>query len=416
LRPAHPTILQIIPHLDTGGAELSTLEVTDAIVRAGGRSLVATEGGRLARDLAAAGGKVITFPAATKNPLRIIANARALRGIIVEEGVSLVHARSRAPAWSALLAARRSGIPFVTTYHGAYGERGPFKRLYNSVMARADLVIANSGYTARLIETRYGTDSSRIRVIHRGVDMTHFDPSRIGAARTDRLRREWGIAPGQRVILHAARLTGWKGQRVLIDAVGELDRAGCLGNTVLVLAGDNQGRTGYRAELLARARALGVDDRVRIVGHVADIAAAFAIAYVAVVASIEPEAFGRAATEAQAMTCPVIATNIGAPPETVIGVGPEGLDTATGWLVPPNDAPALAASLAAVLGLDPETRARLGARARSHVAEHFTLAAMKTATLAVYDELLGTSLASRLAAAAQSEPADSRIPSASDLT
>jgi glycosyltransferase involved in cell wall biosynthesis len=408
LGSVRPTILQIIPRLDTGGAELSTLEITDAVVRAGGRALVATEGGRLTRDVVAAGGEIVDFPAATKNPLRILANARALRRLVADEAVSLIHARSRAPAWSALLAARRSGVPFVTTYHGAYGERGPVKRLYNSVMARADLVIANSGYTARLIETRYGTDTRRLRVIHRGVDLARFDPSRIGAARIERLQRDWSVAPGQRVILQAARLTGWKGQRVVIDAAGRLARSGRLGDVVIVLAGDDQGRTGYRDSLLARARALGIADKVRLPGHVADIAAAFAVAHVAVVASTEPEAFGRAATEAQAMACPVIATRIGAPPETVIGAEAKGLDVATGWLVPPGDVAALAASLEVALGLDPETRARLGARARSHVAAHFTLDTMKSATLAVYDELLGTSLALSLAAGPQSTPATGR--------
>ena len=401
LRPSRPTILQIIPRLDTGGAELSAIEITEAVARAGGRALVATEGGRLAGDVTAAGGELIPFPAATKNPLWIIRNARALARLIRDERVDLIHARSRAPAWSAFLAARRAGVPFVTTYHGAYGERGPLKRLYNSVMARADLVIANSGYTANLIAARYGTEPNRLRIIHRGVDMVRFDPARVSAERIGRLREAWGIAPEQRIVLHAARLTGWKGQRVLIDAVGRLARTDRLGDAVAVLAGDDQGRTAYRSELETRAAALGIGDRVRLPGHVSDIPAAFAAAHIAVVASTEPEAFGRAATEAQAMACPVIATDIGAPPETVIGMAArdpaQQPGDATGWLVAPGDADALAACLAAALGLDPDARARLGARARAHVARNFTLAAMKSATLAVYDELLGSSMAARFA-------------------
>lgn len=407
LEPARPTILQVIPRLDTGGAELSTLEITEAVVRAGGRALVASEGGRLAGAVTAAGGEFIWFPAATKNPLRLLANARGLRQIVADENVSLIHARSRAPAWSALLAARRSRVPFVTTYHGAYVEKGPLKRLYNSVMARADIVIANSGYTARLIDARYGADSSRLRIIHRGVDLQHFDPHQIDGGRVERLRRKWSVRSGQRLILQAARLTGWKGQRVLIDAVGSLAQAGRLGDTVVVLAGDDQGRTGYREELQARAAALGIADRLRLPGHVSDIAAAFAAAHVAVVASIEPEAFGRATIEAQAMECPVIATSIGAPPETIVDAGTAGLDSATGWLVPPGSASSLAASLDEALSLGPDARVRLGRRARSHVAESFTLAAMKSATLAVYDELLGSSLATRLAAAAEPNAAPS---------
>lgn len=400
LSAARATILQIIPRLDTGGAELSTLEITDAVVQAGGRALVATEGGRLAGEVAALGGEMIPFPAGTKNPLRLLANAWALRGIVVRENVSLIHARSRAPAWSAFLAARRAGIPFVTTYHGAYAERGPVKRLYNSVMARADIVIANSGYTASLIRSRYGTAHGRVRVIHRGVDLARLDPAAISVDRIARLRESWGVGSDQRIILQAARLTGWKGQRVLIDAAGVLASGGQLGDAVVVLAGDDQGRAGYRGELVARAAALGIADKVRLPGHVADIAAAFAAAHVAVVASTEPEAFGRAATEAQAMGCPVIATAIGAPPETVLAMATVGPDAATGWLVPPGDAAALARCLEAALTLEPAARSRLGARARAHVVRSFTLAAMKAATLAVYDELLGTSLAPAFAKSA----------------
>src|SRR5512145_2915304 len=169
--PKHrPTILQVIPQLDAGGAELSVVEIAGAIARAGGRALVLAEPGRLAADVANAGGQVIPFPAATKNPVRLLANARRMARIAAREGVDLVHARSRAPAWSALIAARRLGVPFVTTYHGAYNETNALKRLYNSVMARGDVVIANSRFTAGLIAARYGTPAERVEVIHRGVD------------------------------------------------------------------------------------------------------------------------------------------------------------------------------------------------------------------------------------------------------
>ncbi len=389
-----PTILQIIPSLDTGGAELSTAEIAEAIVDAGGRALVATEGGRLADRIAKAGGEVIIFPAASKNPFRVIANAATLKAMIEKENVALVHARSRAPAWSALIASRCARIPFVTTYHGAYAEADRIKRFYNSVMARSDRVIANSGYTASLIEARYGTDKQRIRVIYRGVDIERFRPDAIEAERIETLRRAWQIEPGQRIVLHPARLTSWKGQHVLLDASGLLAASGKLGSIVIVFAGDDQGRKGYKNELIARAASLGIADHVRFPGHVSDIAAAFAAAHVAVVASIEPEAFGRTATEAQALGCPVIATAIGAPPETVIPVrdGENGLGT--GWLVTPGDPVALAECLHRALALSECERIALGARARAHVAAKFTLEAMKQATLAVYDELLGTRLAS----------------------
>jgi glycosyltransferase involved in cell wall biosynthesis len=391
---ARPTILQIIPSLDTGGAELSTVEIAEAIVEAGGRALVATEGGRLAGRIEKAGGELIEFPAATKNPLRIVANAQSLKRLIEKEKVSLVHARSRAPAWSALLAARRARIPFVTTYHGAYAEADSLKRLYNSVMARSDLVIANSNYTANLIESRYGTARDKIRIIHRGVDIDQFSTAAIDRMRIDNLRRAWQVEPDWHIILHAARLTAWKGQKVLLDAASRLASSGKLDTVVLVFAGDDQGRLDYKKELVERASSLGIEDHVRFPGHVADMAGALSAAHVAVIASVEPEAFGRTATEAQALGCPVIATNIGAPPETVVplrdGVNGEG----TGWLVPPGDPQALAECLNRALSLSEPERQVLGARARANVAAHFTLSAMKQATLAVYDELLGSSFAS----------------------
>jgi glycosyltransferase involved in cell wall biosynthesis len=387
-----PTILQIIPRLDTGGAERTTVEMTEAIVRAGGRALVLTEGGRMAGQIAAAGGELVTFPAGAKNPIGIYRNARRLARLIEREGVDLVHARSRAPAWSAMLAARRTRRAFVTTYHGAYAESGPLKRLYNSVMARGDVVIANSRYTAELIKARYGTPPERIRVIYRGIDEASFDPKSTSPARVAALRERWRVRADERVILHVARLTGWKGQSVVINAAAELDRQKGLANAVVILAGDAQGRATYLHGLEQQIAAAGLGDRVRLVGHVDDVAAAFLASHVAVVASTEPEAFGRAAAEAQAMGCPVIATAIGAPPETVRAEPQVEGGEITGWLVSPGDAHALARQIRSALALTAEERSAIGDRARAHVLENFSLADMKTATLRVYDQLLGTSL------------------------
>ncbi len=391
-----PTILQIIPELETGGAELATIEIADALTRAGGRALVLSQGGRLAGKLAEAGGELLPFPAKTKNPARIVLNARAIRAIAAREGVDLIHARSRAPAWSGLLAARGAGLPFVTTYHGAYKEKGRFKNWYNSVMARADVVIANSHYTADLVRARYRTPAERLVVIQRGVEGGRFDPKAIAPERVAALRAAWSVGPGQRVILQAARLSAWKGQSVVIAAAARLANTPGLGDWVVVFAGDDQGRSGYREQLQAQARAAGIADRVRFAGHVDDMPAAFLAAQVAVVASTEPEAFGRAAAEAQVMACPVIATRLGAPQETVLAAPAYGPDARTGWLVPPGDATALAAAIGEALALEPAVRARLGARSRAHVLAHFSLAQMKAETLAVYDRLLGTNLANRL--------------------
>ena len=391
-----PTILQIVPQLDTGGAELSAVEIATAVVRAGGRALVLAEPGRLARRVTDGGGELVPFPAASKNPLQLLTNARAIIRIVREERVDLIHARSRAPAWSALAAARRTNLPFVTTYHGAYGETNAVKRLYNGVMARGDITIANSAYTANLIAARYGTPRERIAVVHRGIDPEFFDPARIPSERVAELRARWSIDEGTRIVLHMARLTGWKGQAVLIDAASRLAAAGKLGDTVVVLAGDAQGRDAYAAGLRHQALRAGLQHKVRLVGHVEDVPTAFRAAHVAVVASTEPEAFGRAAIEAAAMGCPVIATAVGAPPETILAEPATPADRITGWLVPPGDAPALAERLAAALSLTPADRLTLAERARAHVLAHFTVAAMQQRTLAVYDRLLGSVLERRL--------------------
>ena len=387
-----PTILQIVPELDTGGAELSAIEIAGAIVKGGGRALVLTQGGRMAGRVVEAGGELVQFPAASKNPLRVWLNAGAIARIIAKENVDLVHARSRAPAWSAKLAARKTGKAFVTTYHGAYGEGSSLKRAYNRVMAEGDIVIANSKYTRDLVRTRYGTAEDRIRVIYRGVDGGDFDPGAIAPSRVEALRRAWGLAPETRVILQAARLTNWKGQSVLIEAARLLRERGALGDAVVVLAGDAQGRDGYKAQLEDEIASAGLRDQVRLVGHVADMPGAYAAAHLAVVASTQPEAFGRVGTESQIMGCPVIATAIGAPPETVLSEPAVGAGERTGWLVPPSDASAMADAISAALTLSAADRAALGARARAHVLGSFTLDAMCRQTLAVYDELLATSL------------------------
>lgn len=400
-----PTILQIIPELDTGGAELSAVEIAEALARVGARSLVATEGGRLEARVRDAGAEIIPFPAATKNPLRMLANVGALEKLIRARGIGLLHARSRAPAWSALGAARRTDVPFVTTYHGAYNEKGRLKNLYNSVMARSDVVIANSGFTAELVRNRYGTPDKRIRIIHRGVDCSRFDPAAIPEDHVATLRSQWGVPPSARIVLVPARLTAWKGQRVVIEAAGILKAQGLLNDACFVMAGDAQGRNDYLASLRGRAGELGLRDRILFVGHVADMAAAYRTAWTTVIASIEPEAFGRVAIETQAMAVPVIATDIGAPPETILAWWGMPADEITGWLVPPGDAAALAAQLAAMLAMVPADRAVIGGRARTHVLAHFTLRAMKEQTLAAYDELLGSDLRARFMA---SEPGTGR--------
>ena len=388
------TILQVVPRLDAGGSELATVEITEALARAGASSLVATEGGRLARAITQAGGEVIELPVASKNPLTMLANARRLARLIDERGVSLVHARSRAPAWSALIAARRTRRPFVTTYHGAYGASGPLKAAYNSVMGRGDRVIANSLYTAQLILSRHSEVASRLRVIYRGVDGAAFDPVALPPGPVARLREDWGVPQGAKIVLLGARLTSLKGQRDLIAAAALLAESRALDGAVIVLAGDSPGRDAYRAELEELIARHGLGDRVKLVGHCRDMPVAFRAAHVTVIASTVPETFGRTSVEAQAMGCPVIVPDLGALPETIVAAETDPA-LFTGWLVPPRNVEALAERIGLALKLPEAERAVIGARATAHVAAKFELAQMQQKTLEVYDELLGTDLASR---------------------
>ena len=377
------TILQIIPELNAGGAERTTVDIAEALVAAGARALVACDGGRLVSELQARGGLWIPFPAKTKNPLRMALNVGNLQGIIRRERVDLVHARSRAPAWVAMLAAKRAGVPFVTTYHGAYAGVSTLKVQYNSVMARGEVVIANSEFTRDRIVEMHPFAKDRIVVIHRGADLRAFQPDQVAPARVQTLRRAWGVEPDERIVLLAARLTSWKGQRVLIDAAKALKQRGVHGVS-FILAGDEQGRTGYAKELDERIAAAGLTGIVRRVGHCADMPAAFQAADVVCVPSIEPEAFGRSAVEAQAMGVPVVVTNIGAAPETVLAPPQAPESERTGWRVPPDDVQALAEALAQMLSLGASQRDALASRARRHVESHFSVEMMCARTLAVY--------------------------------
>jgi glycosyltransferase involved in cell wall biosynthesis len=381
------TILQIIPELEAGGAERTAVDVAAGLAHAGGRALVATEGGRLVGELQAKGGVWIPFPAATKNPFSMLVNVRRLARICHDENVAIVHARSRAPAWVGLGAARSLNLPFVTTYHGSYAGRSSVKVLYNSVMARGDAVIANSHYTADLIRSVYPHAAGRIQVIHRGTDFGVFSPSAVAPERVEALRKTWGVAPHERIVLLAARLTGWKGQKVLVEAAAKLRDSG-LTDVGFVLAGDPQGRDSYVKELDGLIASRRLKDVVRRVGHCADMPAAFTAASVVTVPSTEPEAFGRSAVEAQAMGAPVVVSDLGAVPETVLAPPAVAAHERTGWRVAAGDADALAEAIGAALSLGATARAALSARARDHVEQHFSLERMVSSTLDVYAALL----------------------------
>jgi glycosyltransferase involved in cell wall biosynthesis len=370
-----PVILQVLPALQTGGVERGTVEITQAITRAEGVALVASAGGRMVPMIAHAGGRHIAMPLDSKNPVTIWRNAERLAALIRAERVGIVHARSRAPAWSAWLACRRTGARFVTTYHGAYSENAPFKRWYNSVMARGEIVIVASRFIADLVHARHGVPEPRIRLIPRGVDPAVFDPALVSPDRIARLARAWRLPDGLTTIVLPGRLTAWKGHATVLDAVARLGR----NDLCCVFVGSDQGRARYSESLRQRAEALGIAERVRLVGECDDMPAAYRLSDVVVHASTQPEAFGRVVIEAQAMARPVIAADLGGPVETVI-------DGETGWRVRPGDPEALAGAIARVLAMPPAHRLALGAQARALVP---TVEAMRDATLRVYAEVLG---------------------------
>ena len=364
-------ILQVVPALSAGGVERTTIEIAQALCAAGHIAHVACAGGRLEEELYAAGGILHRLPLGAKNPLKMSRNTRALIKVIKAEGIDIVHARSRAPAWSAHAAARHCGVPYVTTYHGIYNAANRLKRRYNSIMARGDLVIANSQFTADHIFKEHMLPKDKIRVIPRGVDMERFDPARIPTQAAKTLRRNWGVKAGQACLLLPGRLTAWKGQLVAVKAL-----AGLPETFALVLLGDAQGRDDYLAQTKTLASSLGVSDRVHIPGHSADMPTAFAASDIVLAPSTDPEAFGRVAAEAQAMGKWTIASDHGGATETII-------DGVTGARVTPGDAATLtdAILIGAPEAYDPKA-------ARAHIQAQFSDRQMMDKTLAVYAEIM----------------------------
>jgi glycosyltransferase involved in cell wall biosynthesis len=374
-------VLQVVPSLGTGGAERATVDIARALTRIGWTALVASEGGRLEAELRSAGGELIRLPASRKSPGVMLANALHLERLIRARSVNLIHARSRAPAWSAALAARRTKIPFVTTYHGFYRAQNPLKQFYNSIMVRSDAVIANSQWTAEHIKKTYGTIGGRLVTIPRGIDTKLFDPARVPHDLAAALRTQWRARADDILVLLPGRLTRWKGQQVFLSALSLLKRGGLLGNVRAVIAGDAQGREHYVAELKGAILQYGLGDNVVLSGHIAGMATAYAAADIVVSASIEPEAFGRVAAEAGAMGKPVIATDHGGARETVVA-------GETGYLVEPGRAEALAKALAELMAKTQDERTAMGAKARAHILARFTVERMCADTLALYRDLL----------------------------
>jgi glycosyltransferase involved in cell wall biosynthesis len=372
-----PRILQVLPELVTGGVERGTVEVAAALKEAGWTPLVASAGGAMTYDLQRVGAEHIELPLASKNYFVVRKNAERLRKVIREKGVDLVHARSRAPAWSAYWACKAEGIPFVTTFHGTYGHGSRLKRAYNSVMVKGDLVIAISEHIRRHVMEVYGCPPEKIRMIHRGVDTRIFAPEAVSAERVIQLAQQWRLPEDLPLVLLPGRLTRWKGQTLLIEALAQIKDL----EFACVLVGSDQGRSKYSEELKQLIAAKGLESRVWLVDHCNDMAAAYMLANVVVSPSLEPEAFGRVIAEAQALGRPVVAAAHGGALEQVI----EGI---TGTLVTPGDAGALAEGLRWALGLTHHQREQVAAAAITHIRNNFTKERMTGATLDLYAELL----------------------------
>ncbi len=380
------TVLQIVPDLQSGGAERTTIEIAEALTEAGGRALVASRGGRMVSELQSKGGVWLPFPAATKNPFAMAFNSVSLARILRDEGVDIVHARSRAPAWVAYYAARQAGARFVTTYHSAYSGVSAAKLRYNSIMAAGDVVIANSHYAARRIVELHPEAKDRIAVIPRGVDLRHFSPSAVDPRRVEKLRAEWGVEPHHRIVLLPARLSARKGHAVLIEAAKQLVSQG-FDDLRFIFAGDAHSEA-FRQHIEALVKRAGLGARLRMTGYCADMPAAYLAAAVTVAPATEPEAFGRIGAEAQAMGAPVVISDIGAAPEVVLAPPQVPAREATGWRVSPANPRALASALREALELTASAREALSLRARDHVRSRFSVEEMCRATLEVYERLL----------------------------
>lgn len=374
------TVLQIIPALGTGGAEQACVDIAAALVARGNSSLVVSSGGRRVDEIEKSGAKHILCEAATKNPALIIRNAFWLADLIKTHKVDIVHARSRAPAWSAYIACKLTGCRYVTTFHAAYKFKNPIKKAYNSVMARADRCIAISDFVSSYMKDSYKIPEAKIRLINRGIDISNFDPSKITIERCELLMKTWGIKPTDEVVMFPARLSPIKNHQLLIEAFAHLKREGKK-VPILCFVGDDQGRIGYTDSLESFIRKEGLEKKIKLVGACSDMPAALALASVVVMPSKVPEGFGRVPVEAMAMGVPVIASDLGATQATVI-------DGKTGWLLPPQDPKRWAACIEDALNLSQEVRDEMALAAREHVETNFTTAAMVEKTLAVYDELM----------------------------
>ena len=369
------SIIQVLPALNQGGVERGTIEIASALQKAGIPNYVISAGGKMVPELDKIGVEHITLPAASKNPFQIFRNALQMAKIFKEKNAGLIHVRSRAPAWSVKLACPKTGIPFIASYHGVYGIKPAIKKLYNRVMLQGEKVIAVSEHVKKHILANYDCPENKIIVIHRGADVGKFNPDLVGPEKIAALKQQYNIPEGKSVVTLVGRLTAWKGQRVLLEACQKMRHQ----DFVCLFVGSDQGRVEYHQELEKMAQNL--KQTVLFVDACQDMPALYALSDVLVSPSLDPEAFGRVITEAQAMKRIVVASAHGGACESI-------QDGVSGFLTPVGDASALAETLDKVLDMSAEECAKIQNQAYASVHANFTIQKMCDKTLAVYKEFL----------------------------
>ena len=377
-------VLQVIPKLGYGGAETGCYDIAHYLPENECGSYIVTSGGELLKFIDKKKVKIIKLPVHSKNPLIIFINFLALIGVILINNISIVHARSRAPAWSCLLAAKVTGRKFVTTFHGTYNFNSKIKRFYNSVMVRSDLIIAGSNFIFSHIKenyTKYFDAKKKLLVIFRGINVDYFDPTTKLESDEKKLLKEWQIEKDKKIILLPGRLTGWKGQEVFIEAVNLVNTELGYEAFYAVILGSEQGRELYKKKLIRLTEQHRLINQVKFIDHCKDMALAYKVSDIVVSASIEPEAFGRVAVEAQSMERPIIASNIGGSNETVV-------DEKTGFLFDSNNAKSLSKKILKVLSMDEASLQSIGKEGRKNIIQKFNVEKMCFSTYSEYKRIL----------------------------
>ncbi|MDA8711775.1 glycosyltransferase family 4 protein [Candidatus Pelagibacter bacterium] len=377
-------VLQVIPKLGYGGAETGCYDIAHYLPENNCGSFIATSGGELLKFIDKKKVKIIKLPVHSKNPLIMFVNFLALIGVILINNITIVHARSRAPAWACFLAAKITGRKFVTTFHGTYNFSSKIKKFYNSVMVRSDLIIAGSNFIFSHIKenyTKYLDAKKKLLVIFRGINVDYFDPTTKLDNDEKKLLKEWQIEKDKKIILLPGRLTGWKGQEVFIEAVNLVNIELGYEAFFAVILGSDQGRDLYKKKLIRLTEQHRLVNQVKFIDHCKDMALAYKVSDIVVSASIEPEAFGRVAVEAQSMERPIIASNIGGSNETVI-------DEKTGFLFDSNNAKSLSKKILKILSMDEASLQSIGKEGRKNIIQKFNVEKMCFSTYSEYKRIL----------------------------